>query len=355
MNVVFRTDASTAIGIGHIMRCITLATELRHSNIHSSFICSEMRGNLCGYLESQGFEVNRIAGTDSELGWSETFINQDACQTNQILQLKEAVDWLIVDHYELDARWERKVQHYVRNIMVIDDLANRIHDCKILLDQNLYHNLETRYEGLVPTDCKMLLGPKYALLRQEFRDKRARLRIRDGKVSRILIFFGGSDPTNETEKALLAVMNMRLSNIVVDVVVGAANQNTNKVKDMCSGHKNIKLHFQVANMAELILQADLAIGAGGTSTWERCFLGLPTITIIVAPNQEEVTKAVDAVGAIWSLGSSHNVSVGDISLAIEKALQKPSTLIQLSQKSLELMGENNGFGLREIIRLLKDG
>src|SRR5690606_26558309 len=132
--------------------------------------------------------------------------------------------------YSIDIQWELKLRTYVNRIMVIDDLANRRHDCDLLLDQNLYENMEQRYMGLVPETCKLLLGPRYALLRPEFREARKKLRPRDGTVRRILIFFGGTDPTNETLKAIEAVRLLNCSDIEVDVVVGAKNPHRDLIK-----------------------------------------------------------------------------------------------------------------------------
>jgi len=196
LKILIRTDSSVQIGTGHVMRCLTLADELRERGAEIVFVCRDFAGNLCGYTE----------GNLKHAAWLGADWQTDARQVEEIIKdFNTHPDWLVVDHYALDERWERYLRSYVKKIMVIDDLADRPHDCDLLLDQNFYENLESRYDGLAPSGCKKLLGPKYALLRPEFREERKNLRKRDGYVKRIMIFFGGSDPTNETTKALEAV------------------------------------------------------------------------------------------------------------------------------------------------------
>ena len=187
---------------------------------------------------------------------------QDATETLAALGETQPA-WLIVDHYALDLRWESILRPRVGKIMVIDDLADRPHDCELLLDQNLYQDMETRYDPLVPATCAKLLGPKYALLRPEFAQARKNLRQRDGQVMRILVFFGGVDPTNETAKAIHALASIADRQFAVDVVVGSGNPHKQQIENLCAEHEGFHYHCQVDNMAELMAAADLAIGAGG--------------------------------------------------------------------------------------------
>jgi UDP-2,4-diacetamido-2,4,6-trideoxy-beta-L-altropyranose hydrolase len=364
MKVFIRADASTQIGTGHVMRCLTLAGDLKQLGMEVSFICRVLPGNLCDYIESKGFKVYRLkAETDlaKEKYWEWLGKNwlEDARRTRKIL-LNESIDLsdmnnidrqapflneqykegenitnissritaeifadakdsklssnlnLVVDSYALDSKWARYLRPYVNKIMIVDDLANRPLDCDLLLDQNYYKNLESRYDGLVPSHCRKLLGPKYALLRPEFHQAKKNLRKRDGKVRRILVFFGGSDPTNETVKALEAIKLLNRQEIAVDVVVGAANLCREEVKELCNQMPNTTYHCQVENMAELMAAADFAIGAGGATTWERLYLELPMIVIAVAENQVEMLEALGEAGVVKYLGLWHGIAVDDI-------------------------------------------
>ena len=332
------------------MRCLTLADELQRRGADVIFICSEFAGNLCGYIEEKGYVVHRLPISDApeqdiEIGLKHAArfgVNwqADVRQVEKIIKrLGAPIDWLMVDHYALDERWEGYLRPYVKKIMVIDDLADRTHDCDLLLDQNFYENLESRYDGLVPPICKKLLGPKYALLRPEFREARKNLRKRDGHVKRIMIFFGGSDPTNETSKALETIRMLNRPDIAVDVVVGAFNPYRKVIEQVASDLPDCTCHFEVEDMAALMTGADLAVGAGGTTVWERCALALPGLVVSVAGNQEKTVSDMAKSGYLLFLGRSEEVSVDSLYHALEIALQSPWLLISFARKTWSLVND----------------
>ncbi|MEA3280296.1 MAG: UDP-2,4-diacetamido-2,4,6-trideoxy-beta-L-altropyranose hydrolase, partial [Thermodesulfobacteriota bacterium] len=321
----------------------------------------EFAGNLCGYIEEKGYIVHRlpvsneqehnIEGNLKHAVWLGVDWQTDARQVEEIIKgLDTPPDWLVVDHYALDERWEGYLRPYCKKIMVIDDLADRPHDCDLLLDQNFYENLESRYDGLVTSGCKKLLGPKYALLRPEFREARKNLRKRDGHVKRIMIFFGGSDPTNETAKALGALRMLNRPDIVVDVVVGSANPHKDKINELCAAMSNVAYHCQAENMAHLMADADLFIGSGGSTTWERCCLGLPCLVISIAAHQNNIIENIaDAGGAIF-LGQAQQVTVDDILAVLKNAVNDKQMIQSLSQKGIQLV---DGFGIERVKKVVE--
>lgn len=354
MNVFFRVDASVEIGTGHIMRCLTFADSLKENGVKSTFICRELEGNLNELIEKRKYKVCRLPvyGNSMQIFDQEL----DAQQTLSILgNEKTDVDWIIADHYLIDISWESHIRPFVKKIMIIDDLADRFHDCDILLDQNYFSNLERRYDGLVPSFCKKLLGPKFALLRPEFLKTREILKSRDGCIRRVLVFFGGSDPTHETEKVIEAFKKINRTDIIIDVVVGTANPNRVKIKELCRLHSNFNFYLQVENIAELMTQADLAIGSGGATTWERCFLGLPTITIIIAENQKETTNTLAENQAIWNLGWYHEVSVDVLVSAINKAIDNRDKIRNLGIQAYKVMNDFDAKNENPVIRSILGG
>ena len=347
-NLIVRTDASIQIGTGHVMRCLILADELRGRGAEVVFVCREFDGNLCGYIEEKGYIVYRLPVSavqeqNIESGlkhavWLGIDWQTDARQVEEIIKNLEATpDWLVVDHYALDERWEGYLRPYCKKIMVIDDLADRMHDCDLLLDQNFYENLESRYDKLAPSRCKKLLGPKYALLRPEFRKARKNLRKRDGHVKRIMTFFGGSDSTNETAKALEAIRMLNKPDIVVDLVVGDFNPHREVIEQAASDLPDCTCHFNVKDMASLMAKADLAVSAGGTTVWERCSLGLPSLVATVAENQEKTVSDMAESGYLLFLGRSEEVSVHSLYHALKIALQSPWLLISFARKTQSLV------------------
>lgn len=331
------------------MRCLTLAEALKERGAAVGFICRELPGNLIGLLEDMGYQVARLPQPEVEFvpapddphhaSWLGVHWVQDAGETVAVLG-GEQLDWLVIDSYAIDLRWERELRPLVGRIMVIDDLADRPHDCDLLLDQNLYYSAETRYDGLVPQFCQQLLGPRYALLRTEFAQAQEKLRPRDGQVHRVLVFFGGADPTSETERTLTALANVPQRHFEVDVVVGAGKEGKKGVLDFCSHHPGFYYHCQINNMAELMLAADLAIGAGGSTTWERCSMGLPSITVVIADNQEATTKALADLKATVYLGRSSEVDSGLLTDAVKHLLDHPGLVKEIGDNAYQLMHQN---------------
>lgn len=338
MRFVFRADASVHIGSGHIMRCLALADWLQEQADDICFICADIPATIRTLLRQRNFQVFSFGELFTGYNSDQWNWKLDAECTSKIIQNMNP-NWLIVDSYRLGEPWEHHLRLQAKKIMVIDDLANRHHDCNILLDQNYFEKKENRYQSLVPEYCHTLVGPQFAILRREFFLARKSLRERKGRIRKVLVSFGGSDPTNETLKTLEAFRSLLKLGLEVDVVVGAANPHKEEIAQMCSTLPRSHYYCQIDNMAEKIAEADLAIGAGGSSHWERCFLGLPSITIIVAENQAETTESLARYGAIWNLGYSEKINPGIIADAVVKATENPGLMVKMSELALLLMGE----------------
>lgn len=324
MKIVFRVDSSTQIGSGHLMRCLTLAERKRKQyQADVIFIMRDLEGNLIDLVEKKCFKsiILPKSNVDYNLDGYEEWLtvpqSVDAEEVKKSLQDIGQVDLLIVDSYAIDINWETIVRPFVKQIMVIDDLADRKHDCDVLLDQNFYLNKESRYNSLVPNHCKLCLGPEYALLREEFYEVKKNLRKRDGNIKNILVFFGGSDITNETMKALKAIIMLDRKDITVNVIVGQSNQNKDMIASFCDNYDYMNYYCQVDNIAEFMNKADLSIGAGGTTIWERCFMELPSIVVSIADNQHAGCEFIAGnTGIIYYIGKNDFVSTTDIKNAI---------------------------------------
>lgn len=306
--VAFRADASLQIGTGHVMRCLTLADHLRDLGAETIFLARPHAGNLLDLVDQRGHIAlalparEPVEATSPEdpvhSSWLGGTWNEDA--QSCIHTLKQhlngtCVDWLVVDHYALDVRWEISMRSVCRKILAIDDLADRRHDCDVLLDQNLGRTVAD-YRGLAPDQALLLIGPHFALLRPEFGRLRetSLSRRTEPEIKRLLITMGGVDRDNATGLILEALSQVALPpDMTIDVVLGphapwlehvrAKARKTGRPTQVLAG---------VDNMAHLMCGSDLAIGAAGSTSWERCCLGLPSITLILAENQTEIANAL---------------------------------------------------------------
>lgn len=327
------------------MRCVLLGNMLRKLGASVEFITRNLPGNLVAFLSEQGFPCHVLVTEDN---WSQ---EQDAALTERILQNdKTRVDWIIVDHYQLDQTWESRVARFADRIMVIDDLANRKHVCHLLLDQNYYLQPDKRYQGLVPDECETYLGLRYFMLRPEFFAVRKRLQPRN-EINRLVIFFGGSDPTGETEKAVEAA-GLFFQSGQVDVIVGKSNPQAERIRTLCND-RGFSFHCQTPAIADLFANADLSLGAGGVALWERCYLGLPSLTTIVADNQRGSVYDAVASGAVWSMGWHESVNVGTYVEALALALQSPERIVHLSERSFLLTKDIwHGSGIHPVVQAM---
>lgn len=354
LHVVIRADAAPAIGTGHVMRCLTLADRLRALGAVVRFVCRAHAGHLGDLIAARGFAVDLLPAPDTAFaaaghaGWLGASQAEDAAETLAVLARAQVrPDWLIVDHYGIDAAWQRQLRPAVGHIMVIDDLADRPHECDVLLDQNLAPAGAARYDGLVPAHCARLCGPRYALLREEFAAARATLPARDGTVRRLFVFLGGADQHNDTGSVLAALAGM--DNLETDVVIGAANPHHATLARQCAALPGVRLHRQVDNVAALMAQADLAIGAGGGAMWERCSVGLPAIVLALAENQRPGCAALAEAGGALYLGESGPDSGTRLAAALQVARASPWLLRQMGATGLALV---DGEGAARVARRL---
>lgn len=339
MRVIFRVDASLNLGSGHLMRCLTLAETLREHGVSTGFICRELVGNLIVLLKQKAMPVSVLPAA-SESGDTA----MDAEQSIVALG-GDKPDWLVVDHYGLGKDWETRLRPHVGKLMVIDDLACRHHDCDVLLDQNYSIEGDRRYDGLVAPACNVLLGPEYALLRKEFKQIRAHLEPRLHQLKKILLFFTSGDDQGETLKAMQGIELFGKA-VSVDVVTGSTNPDNSEIRKKCA-ELDWDYHCQIDYMPRLIAQADLVIGAGGSSNWERCGLGVPALVTILADNQAPIAQALDGAGVIRNLGWNGVLQASDYAAAL-RALSDQS-LARMSEKALELVDAQGAERIAKIL------
>lgn len=321
VTVLFRADSAQHIGTGHVMRCLTLATILRERGVSIIFVSKPHEGHCLDEVRRAGFKVIELPVAESAkyegswcphaswLGGTELYDAEQTLESLRCVTLTERLI-VIVDHFSLTSQWHKTVQKALdAKIVVIDGLADRLLQCDVLIDPNLVLNPQKKWGGKIKNDTKLMIGPQYFPLREEFSCVSSTLR---KSVKRLFVCFGGMDKDNATLFVceLLAKWNEKLDNPVsVDVVIGKHHPCKREIKAFCE-QRGIELHVQSSNISSLMSQADLAIGGGGTISWERCMMALPTVILTIAQNQIAQAIALEAKGAA--------VYVGDFSKECEK-------------------------------------
>lgn len=313
-SVAFRADASLLIGNGHVMRCLTLADALKRQGARTVFIGRRQRGDLLDLLGRHGHEVLALpqvtapvaqgdADALAHASWLGADWQTDAADTLRVIG-QDVFDWLVVDHYAIDHRWEGLLRPHCRHLMAIDDLADRRHDCDLLLDQNL-GRVRDDYASLVPAEATLLLGPAYALLRPEFAALRTlSLSRREAPESTaLLVTMGGVDKDNVTADVLKVLASIELpESLRIEVVLGPHAPHFSDVRALVAEMpRPARVFAGDADMARLMAECDLAIGAAGSTAWERCCLGLPSLQYVLAENQRSIATALERAGAAFTV------------------------------------------------------
>lgn len=348
MRVLIRADASPAIGSGHVARCLTLAQELRRQGADVAFACRRLPGHRLEALRAEGFQAFELpecyVGEHPELGIEAPLPWQaDIAALQLALASQPAFDWVLVDHYGLDHQWQSAARQWAPRIAAIDDLANRKHAVDLLLDQNFSGSAQA-YSGLHYASCRTLFGPHYALLREEFR--RPPISIRP-QARRLLVNFGGFDAAGQTHKAMLALLDFH--DLQVDFVAGSGNPDWQAMQALAAERPHWRLHSYVKDFAGLLAEADLCLGAGGGTSWERAVLGVPTLCITVAANQEANARLLAEAGAHLYLGACEQVSVEQVRQALSLLLGNPGLRHSLSRRARKLV---DGRGVQRVAAAL---
>lgn len=336
MKFIFRADANQTLGSGHVMRCQSLARVLRKRGADTCFAVLDLPDHLAALLAQDGHALKRLP---------ESVRGDQMADALATLEGEEGLAGCILDHYQLGEIWEQAVQAHTE-LLALDDLG-RPHAANWLLDPNFYADPVSRYEGQLDPNVRALLGPKFALLREEFECARRDAKVRDRGIKHILVSFGGMDADNVTGVALAAIDSSLSAEVEVTIIAGASHPALHELQAWGFRRKNASLKVQVSDMTPHLLAADLAIGAGGTSTWERCACGLPTIAVCLAENQREVIREGTSAGFLWGFDGVPAVQeLAGVLIALAGA---PGLLSHMSREALSI---TDARGARRVADLL---
>ena len=360
MKVVFRVDSSTLIGMGHLTRSLVLANLLRLQGAACHFICRAHEGHQAELPRSQGFEVSLLPVTSPSTifspadytSWLGASVQADVQQTiNAICVAGSATrDWLVVDHYGADVHWQRALHPHCRHLMVVDDLTMRMHDCSLLLNQSLGD--ERAGQALDPGArvARLLLGPKFALLRPEFEQAWRGQHVRNGPVRRILIAFGGSDAGELSILAANACAQVWPQS-QLDIVISAASQHFPAVQKFAEQNVSAHVHSATPTIDALMASADFSVGAAGMMTWERCATGLPAALVVLTENQQPIAEFACRMSAAVNLGMATGVSSQAMVSAFLDIKRNESRLQTMSLAALKIV---DGLGARRVVSAMEE-
>lgn len=355
MQIVFRLDASEKIGIGHFSRCKNLASYLSKRGAKIHFIVRNLNKNLSNYIKKKNFKISylkknskfeKILNLSEDKLWPNKLQIIDAFDTNNIIA-KKKVDWLIVDHYGLNAAWENKLKKKVKNIMVIGDHLNRKHNCDLFLFQN-YNKKKINLEKHLPKTSKILLGPKFSLLDETYASLRKKIRLKKNKVKNIFTSFGGTNANNLILKIIDIFKSAEFKKINLLVVTPKIFFDHIKLKKFYN-RSNIKILSSVKTLSKLIFNSDFCIGAGGTTNWERMCLGLPTLVLPIASNQMSISSNLEKEKLIYLIKNFASTNSNILKKKLIKILKNDKKLYEMKQKNLSMVDGLGGLRLAEIL------
>jgi UDP-2,4-diacetamido-2,4,6-trideoxy-beta-L-altropyranose hydrolase len=329
MKILIRVDASTQIGTGHIMRCLALAQVLQDEGGEAIFVLATHAPNLESRLKSEGMKVVHL---DVEMGSIE-----DASETSALAH-SCGCQWVVADGYHFLGECQRIIKDAGLSLLFIDDYGHAEHYyADFVLNQNVYAH-EGFYQNR-ESYTKLLLGTKYALLRREFWQWQGWEREIPPVARKILVTLGGADPDNVTLKVIQAFQEVTVEELEVVVVVGGSNPHYEKL--LAAVEKSgvsIELRRNVTNMPDLMAWADVAIAAGGSTTWELAFMGLPYLLIVLADNQKTIANTLNNMEVAINLGWHSDVSAESLSQNITQLIKEEkrrSPMLKLSQNLID--------------------
>lgn len=342
--LILRADANPRMGTGHVMRCLALAQGWRRTGGQALFVCADITPALEARINTEGFDVRRIpASAGSPEDAQQTIQQARACQP---VAGSTQSPWIAADGYQFEAVYQRAIKEAGLRLLLVDDYGHCNHYCAdIVLNQNLSARPEW-YQHREP-HTRLLLGTRYVLLRDQFRAYRDWQRDIAPVARKVLVTLGGADPDNVTGKVIEALRGL---DVEAKIVVGGSNPNLEKLKAETGNLKSCELLVNSNDMPALMAWADMAIAAGGTTSWELAFMGLPSLVLVLADNQRDIATALDREGISINLGWHPDVQAAKLAETLRTLLVDAERRATMSQRGRQLV---DGCGVARVVKILQ--
>lgn len=337
--LLIRADSTTAIGSGHVMRCLALAQGWQDAGGDVTFAAASLGDTLRRRLADEDVAVVELdAPPGSRL---------DAEATVQHAR-QAGADWIVADGYDFDAAYQRSVRDTGLKLLVLDDYGHAEHyHADLVLNPNLYAD-ESMYTNRDATS-QLLLGTRYALLRREFRQHADRERFIPPVARHVLVTFGGSDPRDMAAVTIRAIHGIDEPELVTTVIAGCEELQTRLMPLAADGPQRIEVLGHVTEMAQLMIRADLAVAAAGGTSWERALLKLPSLVVTVAENQGATAEALHRAGAATDLGWWRDVREDTLADSIRSTALDESLRRQQAESAGRII---DGRGAQRVIQAM---
>src|SRR5690554_1675517 len=354
--VAIRVDSGHSIGSGHVRRCLSLAAYLKQNGFSPVFICRNIAGAIAHIVEQTDFELVLLPNDERFVFsvFSSAFsavdfsnMKQDAEQSADAFIRKypgREIAWVVTDHMLIREPWQARFAGEMNcKVLAIDGQANAAHHANVLLDPQIHEKPAEKWAGLLPESCSLYSGPSCLPLTQSFQVARQKGSIRTGPIEKVLVCFGGTDIKDlvyRTVQALVTQADQALSSVnEVDIAVPSDLPSLERLEYLVANYPLCRLHVGLNDLAPLMLSADLAIGGGGIMLWERCLLGLPSIVVPLAENQEKPIERLEAMGAVISVRSPDKDYESRVAEALRQISENPEALCTMSSAAFDVMAD----------------
>jgi UDP-2,4-diacetamido-2,4,6-trideoxy-beta-L-altropyranose hydrolase len=337
-SLLIRADASIAIGTGHVMRCLALAQAWQDAGGKAIFALAENTPSVDARLRTEGFEIRMLKAVLGSL--------DDAEETASLARQYRA-SWVVADGYKFGADYQSNLKSDGLKLLFLDDYGHAGHYCAdLVLNQNV--KTEDLYQDREP-ETRLLLGPRFALLRREFAGWRDWKRTIPQTARHVLVTMGGSDPANLTRRVVEAIWS--LPQLQATVVVGGSNPYLTELRSLAATRNSVQLSENATNMSELMAAADVAVSAAGTTSWEIASLGLPALLIVLADNQHFAAEELHRQGAAINLGNGEEILALTLSSCLANLVSSQDARKAMSERGRELV---DGRGAARVVQVLRN-